>query len=304
MKFLCLSSLAQLSNSKIDLTKRVISSITNLLILLSIFILINKSQSTKQKQKNSSKDTLKYLSHSKTYPDELDDISKILGKQSKECFNEIVLIYARDFTQKEFKNPYNLKSNAITEKYFQKINNQIWKKLNKISFLESKNFTGIRWIEFKSSNNTELKRMMDSHLQLLAESMQKNLITNEKTEVSNKKQKKNGPSTVYMNLPEIIVDSYQYFYSKINDLKKFFSKFYLYKGINKFNKCVAVKEKVDIKIAFAESIKSGKITMKSLLESLKDIYTVSHEMIKAEDFGNFVKALKKLVLIVKRIPGM
>ena len=107
-----------------------------------------------------------------------------------------------------------------------------------------------------------------------------------------------------MNLPEIIVDSYQYFYSKINELKKFFSKFYLFKAIGKFNRCVAAKEKYDVKLIFAESLKSGKITIKTLLENLKDIYSVSLGIVTAEHIAEFVKALKKLLMIVKGIPGM
>lgn len=324
MKFLSSNKIFSLNCSKSqnkNFYSQITSSITKLLIILAIFNLINKAESSpKQKEKKASgRDSLKYLSQTKNYPDELEEISKILSKQSKECFSEIAQIYAKDFSPNEGKSPYlNRKNAALAEKYFEKINNQIWKKLNKISFLESKNFTGVRWIEFKSSNNTELKRMMDSHLGYLSDFLQKNFLKNsaskkEKENTSAKAKKTNGgnnnnaksnAAVVYMNLPEIIVDSYQYFYSKINELKKFFSKYYIFKAIGKFNSCVATKEKYDVKVMFAENLKSGHITIKTLLENLKDIYSLTLELIKAEHIAEFVKALKKLVLILKGIPGM
>jgi len=263
MKFLSFNE-----NNRINCFTFLLSSITKLLIILSIFKLINQIESNKQKEKKISKESLKYLSNN--FPDELEDLKKVITKkESKDCFNEILLIYRKDFLTNGGKNPYNSKNNQISEKYFQKASNKIWKKLNKISFLESKNFTGIRWIDFRSSNNTELKRMMDHHLQMLSESFQKiysNIKNNEKP-----KNISDGNSTIFMNLPEIIVDSYQFFYLKINELKKFFSssKFYLFRGLNKFNKCLAIKEKFDNKISFAENLKSGKITIKTLLENLK-----------------------------------
>lgn len=342
MKFISSKNINSLNCSKSKnkfIHKNLISSFTRLLILIAVFNLITKTESaTKQKEKKAaSRDSLKYLTQSKSYPDELEEISKMLSKQSKECFSEIAQIYSKDFSTNEGKNPYlNKKNKALAEKYFEKVNNQIWKKLNKISFLESKNFTGVRWIEFKSSNNTELKRMMDSHLGLLSDYLQKNFLKNslnansgsKKAEKEKEKEKdnnaaannnnakktnnnnnssknsKSSSAVVYMNLPEIIVDSYQYFYSKINELKKFFSKFYLFKAIGKFNSCLAAKEKQDVKALFAESVKSGKITIKTLLENLKDIYSISLELVKAEHIADFVKALKRLLLIVKGIPGM
>lgn len=316
MKFLTLNQLNMLYNSsKKTIYKSLISSIPLLLIIFAfsnLIALTQQSASNKKEKKASNKDSLKYLSQqSKSYPDELEEISKILSKQSKSCFSEIVQIYAKDFSTNEGKNPYVFKRNkALGENYFEKINSQIWKKLNKISFLESKNFTGVRWIEFKSSNNTELKRMMDSHLGLLSDFMHKNFLRkNVKKNVTVKAKKGNSNginanAIFYMNLPEIIVDSYQYFYSKINELKKSFNKFYLFKAIGKFNSCVAAKEKYDVKALFAESLKSGKITIKTLLENLKDIYGITLELIKAEHLADFVKALKKLLFISKFIPGM
>jgi hypothetical protein len=316
MKFLSSNkpSLPTLSSNK-NISFNLTSYITKLLIIIALLNLISKTEqnSSKPKEKKASaKDSLKYLSQqTKNYPDELEEISKILSKKSKECFGEITQIYSKDFSTNEGKSPYLHKRNkALSEKYFEKVNSQIWKKLNKISFLESKNFTGVRWIEFKSSNNTELKRMMDSHLGLLSDFLQKNFLDKNanKKDHAAKAKKPNSNSysenVVQMNLPEIIVDSYQYFYSKINELKKFFSKFYLFKAIGKFNICVAARENYDVKALFAENLKNGKITIKTLLENLKDIYSISLELIKAEHIAEFAKALKKLLLISKIIPGM
>lgn len=305
------------------------------IVLLFIINISDICCKQKDKEKKNQKEGLKYLTPltAKEYPDDLDEISNILDKDTKDCFQEVVNIYTRDFSN--VKDKINLiKTMPYTDKFFEKIDNHILKKINKINFYENKNFTGVRWIDFKSSNNTELKRMMDSHLQLLANFIQQKFPNEEKqlsyiysnhenisnqnnnnknTNIENKKNSKNRNKSlnssdttapIIMNLPEIIVDSYQYFYSKINDLKKSFSKFYLFKGINKFNRCIASKKKIDRKFIFSENLKIGKITIKTLLVTLREIFSLTYEIVKANSASLFSKALKRLILLVKEIPGM
>jgi len=290
------------SFSKIDFLIFLLSSITKLFFILSIFNLINQTNSYDQTDKIVSIESFKYLSNE--LPDEFLDLSNyITKKESKDCFNEIALIYTKDFLSNDGKNPYNHKNITTKEKFFQKTSNKILKKLNRISFLESKNFTGIRWIKLKSSNNTELKRMMAAHMNVLSKYFQLIYGDSSKNEITISEEK-NIYNNVYINLPEIIVDNYQYFFMKIIDLNKFFtdSNFYLFKGINKFNKCTANKENFNVNKYFLENLNKGKITIKTLLENLKDLYTFSLEIINSKDLSSFIKLLKKILPITKCIP--
>lgn len=297
MKFISKNKTLLIS-SNIYTPIKTIRSLTRLFVILLLYIHITNINS-KQKDKKihtKPKDSLKYLI-SKNHPDELQEISKIIvDKKTKDCFSEILQIFQKDFGGSKI-NPYTLKNLKLTEKYFNKTNTQILKKLNKINFYENKNFTGVRWLEIKQNNRSEIKHMINNHLTFLSDYIEKTY-----TKCPDSKHKKNYFNNGMPNLPEIIVDNYQFFYNKITEIKKYFSKFYFFKGINKFNTCVLKKEENPNN--FVNDLKSGKITVTSLLVDLNIIFEYILEIIKSNSMHSFAKVLTNMIMITKGIPGL
>jgi len=217
----------------------------------------------------------------KSLPDDLDNAFRnLVDMKSKDCVNEIALIVKKDYKE-SFLNPYKVLANQ--EKYLNKTLTQISKKLTKYNFLEQKNFTGIRWINPKSFSG-EIKRLVELNFIHIIEYFEKNYY--------------NCKNTV----TEFILENFQYFFSKINEIKKIFQKFYLFKGIKKFVDCMAITNNSFQSIHFRESLQNGKITIKKMLSNLKNIISAILDIIKASNMEIFSKSLKKIILSVKSFP--
>ncbi len=169
-------------------------------ILILIFALQNFiNTKPKGKKSNSTKSVTNKLP---------DEILKVFNSTKQECINEILLIYQSDYKE-QVTNPYSLLE--LQSKSLNKTMNQVTKKLSKYAFYEQKNFTGIRWTDPKLLNvNGEVKKMVQGYLQQISEHFESKYFN------------------CKGNLPEFIVENYQNFFKKINEIKKMFSKFELF----------------------------------------------------------------------------
>ncbi len=224
---------------------------------------------------------LKKSSNRTNIPDELENsINTILDHRNKECIEEIGIIYKKDFKSSPIF-PYQNISNQ--EKTLNRTLTRINKRLNKYNFYEGKNFTGIRWIDTKSYNG-EIKRIVEENLGNIIEFFEGKYIDCKNT------------------LPEIIIENYQLFFNKVNEIKKVFQKFYLFKGVKKFLKCMAKTNSSYITDNFGDNLRKGKITISKLLGNLKNLILAVMEIVKKGNITTFSKSLKSIILNIKSFP--
>lgn len=287
-----------LSNSRISDTKsfKRFDKFVSYLCIFSkilIFSLLFKIINTKSSNSNR-KDApdLSKMTKNK-FPDDLEIPFRHLftKKNSIKCFDEISEIYKKDFPpnnnngnkKKQNFNPYSIIN--LNEKSFGKIFKNFNKKLNKLEFHEHKNFTGIRWINYNDTKNYELKKKSLTYLDNIYEYFEKTY------------------SKCNKNLPEIIVESYLFFNNKIKELKKTFSKFYLFKGVKKFMKCYEKFDNGFTKEFFLENLRTGNFSSKNFIEKLHKIYLSVKDLIKSSNVKEFATSLKLVIFEFKGIPG-
>lgn len=271
LKINSISNRSQLSNSCFYLLKVV--------IFFYMFDLINNTKLPEKK--------FSYITPN-NLPDELEKhMLSLTNVKSKECLIEITLIHKKDFKDPfviPYKNNKTLSTNLKEiDNFFNKTNKQLIKKTNKYSFLENKNFTGIRWVNPKTMQG-EMKKLLQNYIQQLAEFFEKNYFNCKNT------------------LPEFVFENFQFFFSKINEIKKIFKNYYLFKGIKKFCKCLSKTNAGYNTNKFGENIVNGKITIKALLNNLKIILSGTQELLDSHNIESFSKALKKIILNVKGLP--
>jgi hypothetical protein len=162
---------------------------------------------------------------------------------------------------------------------------QISKKLNKYNFYETKNFTGIRWINPKSFPG-EMKKLLENHFNQIVNYFE------------------NKYFNCRSSVPEFILENYNFVFNKLNEVKRIFSKFYIFKGIKKFFRCMMKYNNTFNPHHFGENLLTGKITIKKLLTNLKNIILAIMEIIKGAHIDTYAKNLKKIILSLKGLPGL
>jgi len=211
------------------------------------------------------------------YPSDISSIIRnIIDKE--ECLKEIENIYKKDF-KSIINNPYSITTSQ--EKMLNRTLIQINKKINKYNIYITKNFTGIRWI---NSKNVEIKRMLNNYFTHIIEYFEKNFLSCKNT------------------LPEFVLESYQFFFSKLSDVKKIFQKFYLFKGVKKFNNCLAIYNTKLSENKFGENIINGNMTVKEIMNKLREFVngiTMLTKSVRLDDIG---KAMKMIILSLTGIP--
>jgi hypothetical protein len=265
----------------------------NMLVLFLIFNIVTLTKLPEQKKSSAQPGERK----SKSIPDDMEAILKsLIDSKSKECLNELLNIYKKDYKQLNSNSNSNLNTNNTLanstipyrilpnqEKFLNRTSNQITKKLNKYNFLEGKNFTGIRWVNPKD-NKQELKKMLDFHLQHITEYYERNFY--------------NCKNTV----PEFVFENYQFFFQKIVEVKKIFQKFNLFKQVRKFSRCMTKYNTNYMTNNFGENILSGRLNIKKLLIILKNVVTALTEITKNGSAETLAKSIKKIVLNTKGLP--
>jgi hypothetical protein len=296
-----------LAFKRFDKFVNILCIFLKILIFLFLFKTINSKSSnninSNKKEKERDKDSELLYSNKNKYPVDLKIPFKSLfqKKNSVKCFEEIVEIYKKDFTLSNNNNVINNIDNGnkskkqntfnpyfniiLSEKSFGKIFKNFNKKLNKLEFHEQKNFTGIRWINYNETYHYEIRKKSLTYLDNIYEYFEKTY------------------SKCNKNLPEIIIESYLFFNNKIKELKKIFSKFYLFKGIKKFMKCYEKYEFEFTKEFFLENLRTGNFSSKNFIEKLNKIYLSIRDLINSLNVKEFAFYLHLVILELRGIPG-
>lgn len=217
-------------------------------------------------------------------PEEITQtIASLLNPESKECMSEIILIHRKDFLNSNQTNPY--RSHANQEKYLNRTLIQVVRRINKYSFYANKNFTGIRWVDPKNYNG-EVRKLMQNYIQHISTYFEKNFFDTKSA------------------VPEVILEQYQFFYNKFIELKKTFGKFYLFKGLRKFIRCVAKTNNSYTTNNFGENLLIGKMTIRRLLIHLKIAVMTMMDLISKNSMDIIAKSFKRLIMSMRGIPGI
>ena len=213
-----------------------------------------------------------------SYPSDISSIIRnIIDKE--ECLKEIENIFKKDF-KSNFTNPYRINTNQ--EKMLNRTLIQIDKKINKYNIYITKNFTGIRWI---NSKNVEIRKMLNNYFTHIIEYFEKNFLSCKNT------------------LPEFVLESYQFFFSKLSEVKKIFQKFYFFKGIKKFNKCLARYYPTFSEDKFGYNIMNGIMTVKEIMTILREFVYGIIMLSKSDRIKDIGNAMKMIILSLRGIPG-
>lgn len=266
-----------------------LSNLLKLGVLIFLFQIINSKSSEKSSEKKTReiqsqlKNNFKNSpSTIKKLPDDIETVFRhVVDNKSKECMNEVLFVYKKDY--KEFSTFNSNKTFYNQEKYLNRTLGIVSKKLNKYNFYETKNFTGIRWVEIKSYPG-EMKKLLETYFQHVANYFEKKYFNCQNS------------------IPELIIDNYNLFFSKINEIKKHFSKFHMFKGIKKFFRCMIKHHNSYDTKHFGNNLLNGKITVKKLLLSLKNIINALLEIIKGSSIDHFARNLRRIILNLKGLP--
>jgi hypothetical protein len=262
-----------------------LSNLLKLVLLIFLFQIINsksserKARDSQSQLNNNNKNSTQTL---KKLPDDIEAVFRhVVDNKSRECMNEILFIYKKDY--KEINTVKANRTLLNQEKFLNRTFVQISKKLNKYNFYEAKNFTGIRWVDPKSYPG-EMKKLLENYFQHVASYFEKKYFNCQNS------------------VPEFIIENYNLFFAKINEIKKIFSKFHLFKGIKKFFRCMMKHHSSYDPKHFGDNLLSGKITIKKLLISLKNIINALLEIFKGMHVDNFAKNLRRIILNLKGMP--